>query len=81
MERHNLLGGPSATYLPADEEADAAQQETEFTNRLSGHLPAVWTGRAGSQVSFLPAELRFWQAWKIRSAIDTSAALRYERGS
>ena len=40
MERQNLLGGPPATYLPADEEADAALRAGEAPEKVAARFPA-----------------------------------------
>ncbi len=40
MERQNLLGGPSATYLPAQEEADAALRAGEAPEKVAARFPA-----------------------------------------
>jgi len=45
MERQNLLGGPPATYLPADEEAAAALATGEPPADVAAHFPtysAAW---------------------------------------
>jgi hypothetical protein len=39
MERQNLLGGPPATYLPADEEADAALRDGA-PEKVAARFPA-----------------------------------------
>src|SRR5260370_33424995 len=49
MERHNLLGGPPATYLPADEEADAALRAGEAPEKVAARFPscsAAWAALA-----------------------------------
>ena len=40
MERENLLGGPPATYLPADEEAAAALRAGEAPADVAARFPA-----------------------------------------
>jgi hypothetical protein len=49
MERHNLLGGPPATYLLADEEADAALRAGEAPEKVAARSPsysAAWAALA-----------------------------------
>ena len=40
MEHQNLLGGPPATYLPAQEEADAALRAGEAPEKVAARFPA-----------------------------------------
>src|SRR6266581_9794861 len=40
MERQNLLGGPPATYLLPDEEADAALRAGEAPEKVAARFPA-----------------------------------------
>jgi hypothetical protein len=40
MERENLLGGPPATYLPADEEAASALRSGEAPEQVAARFPA-----------------------------------------
>jgi Protein of unknown function (DUF3151) len=49
MERQNLLGGPPATYLPADEEAVAAMKAGEAPEKVAARFPtysAAWAALA-----------------------------------
>ncbi len=49
MERQNLLGGPPATYLPANEEADAALRSGEAPEKVAARFPsysAAWAALA-----------------------------------
>ena len=51
MERQNLLGGPPATYLPADEEADAALRAGEAPEEVAARFPtysAAWAALAAA---------------------------------